>query len=590
MVHFLDQLDQSVDATDEIKISAGIRNEMQSLNVVPEDIPVEYRAAYTAFSVSKSHNPDHKPWNTYFQPMSSGTAADGTPVYVPDIPKMPTEFFEAWVAAADARTHPLIRARFNDLVWDFWPYFKQEKRQVEHATKAIDSYIDAAAPDISDEYHAWMYIERALELTEMIKDTDRNSAVKDAAFSLYDRSVSGPKYMWWKPYDILWRRRESLSDAEIGKITGGLKNILDQLVDAANEKYDPVKSLDAAERLAGCYKSLGKQADAKQVILKAGQALENKSKDADGMLATAWLELVFNKYQQHNLTGEAERISLLLRDRGKDAIAGMKKISSQIQISQEEMDKIKASYLTDDFTSTVENIVLSHIQQDKSIQKSANEQAKVAPLSSMISKRVFNAEGHVSAIIPGIQDDRDAYLMHFRGQNFAFDGVFLQFALDWCIEKHSPEPDDWISLCVTGSLIHERHIPFIRDGFEAWLSKDWIKTTFILIPVIEAVLRDIYTAMGGNPLKPSPKSGGFDVIGMGKIIGSKIFRDKFQQDVRLHLEALYTDARGMNLRNELSHGLLHYARINQRTANLVIHTMLMLAILRLPEQHDEPSA
>lgn len=583
MVRFLDELDQSNDATDEIKISAGIRSEMQSLNAAPENIPAEYKATYTAFSVSKSHNPEHKPWNTYFQPMSSGTATDGTPVYIPDIPQMPPEFFDTWVAAANTRTHPVIRARFNDLVWDFWPYFKQEKRQVEHATKAIDSYLAAAAPEISDEYHAWLYIERALELAEMTKDTERKTAAKNAALALHARTASGQKYMWWKPYDILWRRRDFLSETERTIITDSLQNVLDQLIDPNSEKFDPVKSLDAAERLAACYKSVGNHADAKQAILNAGQALENKSKDADGMLATAWLELVFNKYQQHNLSSEAERISLLLRDRGKDAIAGMKKISSQIQISQEEMDKIKASYLTDDFTSTVENIVLSHIQQDKSIQKSANEQAKVAPLSSMISKRVFNAEGHVSAIIPGIQDDRDAYLMHFRGQNFAFDGVFLQFALDWCIEKHSPEPDDWISLCVTGSLIQERHIPFIRDGFDAWLSKDWIKTTFILIPVIEAVLRDIYTAMGGNPLKPSPKSGGFDVIGMGQILSSRLFREGFQQDIRLHLEALYTDARGMNLRNELSHGLLHYARINQRTANLVIHTMLMLALLSLPK-------
>lgn len=590
MVQLFDYLDQTNEATDEIKISGGIRSEIDALKKdAAEDIPTDLKAAHTAFSVSQSYDPDRKPWNTYFQPMGSGTSKDGTPAYFPDIPKMPTAFFDEWINAADTKTHPVIRARFSDLVWDFWPYFRQEKRLLQYATQAIDSYIAAAAPEISDEYHAWIYIERALELAEMIKDARRKCDAKDAAFSLYDRSASRQKHMWWKPYDVLWRRRDFLVETELEKIANSLQQILNQLIDSINERYDPVKSLDAAERLASCYKDMGKKEEARKVILQAGNALEEKSKEADGMLATAWLELIFNKYQQHGLRDEAERISLLLRDRGKDAIAGMKKISSQIEISQEEMDKIKASYLTDDFVGTVENIIIYHIQKDRSIQQSAEEQAKVAPLSAMISKRVFNAEGHVSAVIPGLQDDRDAYLMHFRGQNFAFDGVFLQFAFDWCIEKHEPEADDWISLCVTGSLIHERHESFIRDGFIAWLSKDWIKTTFILIPVIEAVLRDIYTAMGGNPLKPSPKSGGFDVIGMGQILSSKIFRERFQPDIRLHLEALYTDARGMNLRNELSHGLLHYARINQRTANLVIHTMLMLALLSLPEQQDVPS-
>ena len=584
-VELFDHLDQTNDITDEINISGGIRNEIQKLKDAAIDISPALTAAHIAFSLSQSYNPDHKPWNTYFQPMGSGVAADGTPVYFPDVPQMLPKFFEQWVLAANNRTHPIIKARFNDLVWDFWQYFRQEKRLAQYATQAIDAYIAATTPKIaSDEYHAWIYVERALELAETIKDSERKSAAKEAAFSLYDSAASRPKQMWWKPYDVLWKRRHCLADAEIEKIEKGLSAALNQLVDTHSEKFDPVKSLDAAERLATCYRDLGKKEEAKAAILKAGHVLEEKSKDADGLLATAWLELVFNKYQQHNLHHEAERVSLVLRDRGKDAIAGMKKISSQIEIPQEKMDEIKASYLTEDFVGTVENIVLFHIQKDRNIQHSAEEQAKVAPLSSMISKKLFNAEGHVSATIPGIQDDRDSYLMHFRGQNFALDGIFLQLAFDWCIEKHAPEADDWISLCVTGSLIHERHELFIRDGFSAWLSKDWIKTTFILIPVIEAVVRDIYVAMGGNPLRPSAKSGGFDVVGMGKILGSRIFRERFQPDIRLHLEALYTDARGVNLRNELSHGLLHYARINQRTANLVIHTMLMLALLRLPDQ------
>lgn len=591
MVQLFDYLDQTNEATDEIKISGGIRSEIDALNKdAAEDIPTDLKAAHTAFSVSQSYDPDRKPWNTYFQPMGSGTTADGTPAYFPDIPKMPTAFFDEWINAADTRTHPIIRARFNDLVWDFWPYFRKEKRNVEYALRAIDVYIAATSPAISDEYHAWIYIERALELAEMIKDEERRTAAKEAAFSLHDRNSLLPKHMWWKPYDILWQRRDFLAEIEIQKIVAVLEDALERLTDSRGQNFDPVKSLDAAERLATCHKDLGKKEEAIKVILKAGNSLEEKSKEADGMLATAWLELIFNKYQQHNLRNEAERLSLLLRDRGKDAIAGMKKVSSQIEISQEEMDKIKASYLTDDFVGTVKNIVLFHIQKDRSIQQSADEQAKVAPLSAMISKRIFNSEGHVSAVIPGIQDDRDAYLMHFRGQNFAFNGIFLQFAFDWCVEKHAPVADDWISLCVTGSLIHERHESFIRDGFIAWLSKDWIKTTFILIPVVEAVLRDIYTAMGGNPLKACRESGGFDVIGMGSVLRSEIFRERFQPDIRLHLEALYTDARGMNLRNELSHGLLHYARINQHTANLVIHTMLMLALLSLPEQQVEPSA
>jgi lysyl-tRNA synthetase class 1 len=583
MVQFLDALDQKHKAVDEVEISTFLRREIEALKKNgAAKIPTDLEAANIAFLVSERHDPDSNPWNTYFQPMASVTAADGTPAYVPDVPKMPTTVFDEWVNAADTRTHPIIKARFSDLVWDFWRFFRQEKRNVKYAHQAIDAYIAATSIEISDEYQAWIYIERALELAKTMKNCERQNAAKEAAFLLHDRISSLANYMWWKMYDIFWLRRDILTDVEIQKIVFSLNVALDQLTNSDGEKFDPVRSLDAAERLATCHSDMGKNAESIRVLHQAGNALEEKSKQADGLLATAWLELIFNKYQKHKMHHEAERVALLLRDRGKDSIAGMKKVSSQIEISQEEMDKIKASYLTDDFVGTVENIVLFHIQKDRSIQQSADEQVRVAPLSAMISKRIFNSEGHVSAVIPGIQDDRDAYLMHLRGQNFAFDGIFLQFAFDWCVEKHAPAADDWISFCVTGSLIHARHEPIIRDGFLAWISGDWIKTMFIMVPVVEAVLRDIYTEIGGNPLKPS-KSGGFDVIGMGQILSSEIFKERFQPDVVLHLKALYTDARGMNLRNELAHGLLHYSRINQRTANLVIHTMLMLASLRSPE-------
>ena len=584
MVQSLDALDQKHKAVDEVEISTFLNSEIEALKKNgAAKIPTDLEAANIAFLVSERHDPDSHPWNTYFQPMASVTAADGTPAYVPDVPKMPTAIFDEWVNAADTRTHPIIRARFSDLVWDFWHFFRKEKRNVKYAHQAIDAYIAATSIEISDEYQAWIYIERALELAKTMKNSEQQNVAKNAAFLLHDRSASLTNYMWWKLYDIFWLRRDILTEVEIQKIVFSLNVTLDHLTNSGGEKFDPVRSLDAAERLATCHRDMGKNADSIRVLLQAGNALEEKSKQADGLLATAWLELIFNKYQKHKLHHETERVALLLRDRGKDAIAGMKKVSSQIEISQEEMDKLKAFYLTDDFVRTVEKIVLAHIQEDRSIQQSADEQAKVAPLSAIISKRIFNSEGHLSAVIPGIQDDRDAYLMYFRGQNFAIDGLFLQFAFDWCVEKHAPVADDWISLCVTGSLIHERHESFIRDGFIAWISRDWIKTMFIMIPVVEAVLRDIYTEIGGNPLKPRKNCGGFDVIGMGQILSSEIFKERFRPDIRLHLKALYTDARGMNLRNELAHGLLHYSRINQRTANLVIHTMLMLASLRSPE-------
>jgi lysyl-tRNA synthetase class 1 len=46
----------------------------------------------------------------------------------------------------------------------------------------------------------------------------------------------------------------------------------------------------------------------------------------------------------------------------------------------------------------------------------------------------------------------------------------------------------------------------------------------------------------------------------------------------LHFLALYADPRGLNLRNELAHGLMQRGAIDGHVAHLVLHTLLVLGL------------
>ncbi|MFZ0650164.1 MAG: DUF4209 domain-containing protein, partial [Pseudolabrys sp.] len=53
---------------------------------------------------------------------------------------------------------------------------------------------------------------------------------------------------------------------------------------------------------------------------------------------------------------------------------------------------------------------------------------------------------------------------------------------------------------------------------------------------------------------------------------------------REHLLALYVDVRGLNLRNELAHGLLHRGALHGHMARLVLHSLLVLGLWKLAER------
>jgi Domain of unknown function (DUF4209) len=120
----------------------------------------------------------------------------------------------------------------------------------------------------------------------------------------------------------------------------------------------------------------------------------------------------------------------------------------------------------------------------------------------------------------------------------------------------------------------------------AWFDDDPVKAIHLLVPQIEAACRDLLASAGASVRKPNPRVSGSRVIGLGDVLGNKVFKQGGMKDVGFHLRALYTDPRGINLRNKLAHGLAHGGILGMGVANLVVHSILMIAALSI--KHKQP--
>jgi lysyl-tRNA synthetase class 1 len=61
------------------------------------------------------------PWGAFFAPLGSGTDKDGNTVYFPDIADATTAVIDHWAGRARRITHPVLKARYADLVWELAP-------------------------------------------------------------------------------------------------------------------------------------------------------------------------------------------------------------------------------------------------------------------------------------------------------------------------------------------------------------------------------------------------------------------------------------------------------------------------------------
>ena len=160
--------------------------------------------------------------------------------------------------------------------------------------------------------------------------------------------------------------------------------------------------------------------------------------------------------------------------------------------------------------------------------------------------------------------------------HFALLNLFLHQAMQRAIEVHGLCPEHFVAWTNRLGLFDD--VTLLIEGVRAWYQGDLIKAVHVLVPQIELGLRSVAGKLGQPVTKDQKGMPGVSVaIGMGEIL-SEGLADGIGPDFRLYLRARYAEPRGINLRNDLAHGLLKAEDINETLVAWLIHTLLIFGI------------
>lgn len=586
-------LDELSLGTDLIKVSSGPKaiSDKERRGVFSE---------IAAWGFMRPHGSVEKnePWGIYWRPLGSGTLADGKPFYSPNIAELDADILLHWVFRAENAKHPLIRARYADLAWEIGRYLKRDLKDritcpspvvsvdlpFTLVQKAVDGYLDGVELRLAkDEYHSWVYIERAIVLAISINDQSRGLRAKSVLFA-YHRSLvaAGGKFMWWRFDDITIEREKTLSftDADAKEVLDALECALIRYSDISNrQEFDPHAALSAVDHLIHRFGT--NRPEIQRVIKIAGTAFEGIAKEAAGLVAIAWLEDLIPRYRAAGLVNDSARVERLIRERAEQARGEMKRISVPIDISREEMEKWADAVIGSNLQEALGRIAWHCMALEDKTKESLKSMADKAPLVSMLSTAVMGVDGFTEAKIYSVEDDFDGRAMQHAADRFNWRAPFLYFALNRMKEKYGFDLDQLVAFINEAPFFAPAREALLRDGLAAWLAEDPVKAIHVLVPQVEAACRDLLVALGAPVMRHDPNTGGFEVIGMGAVLSNPVFREGVHNDIRFHLRALYTDPRGLNLRNHLAHGLAHVGLLGMGVANWVVHSILLLAMLRI---------
>ena len=577
------------DPFQEVEVAEALARASKAQGEVPDEESKSLLAEWSAFLFGEKRDKDGV-WGTYFEPMITMRRQDGQEVHSPDIKGLDANIVAHWEERARTCGNPVMRSRYADAVWDLKVAITGERPSVEYAQIAVDSYLEATDKKFYEmEVMGIQWLGRALDLARSINDANRVMRVVAFMFEFYGR-VAQVKFAgtWLFLFDNLYGQKFISSEQE-ALIIQNLEEMLAKTSDTTPSadgvylNFDPWAAEAAAQRLAQHYRRHDDKPNVARVIKAYGGAFEHMARQASGMMATAWLPPVIERYEQEGLRKEAEGLQGLAEEKAKSVASELKTVSVPVEIKPEDVRKL-VDYLlgSEDLNTSLIRVGEYFIPKVDDARKLLDRLRTDAPFLSMIPIVIVESGGSPTAKIGSLDDDTEGRLHKQLGQTIAFYQPFLEHVLGKLRERYSPTVDEILDFLCHSPLFVDGKGGLLRDGLLAYQEEDFIKAIHVLVPQVEHALRTFLGKLG-IPIRKTVRNhpGITDAKNMNDALTNPRMRSVLSENLWRYLTIVYIDRRGgLNLRNDLAHGLVSPHGLKRHMADRVFHTLLSLSLIR----------
>jgi hypothetical protein len=534
-----------------------------------------------AFRFDEGRADDGTGWGTHFGPMAVLRGADGRVLEVPSITDVSSATLAYWNKRAEEASHPLLRMRYADLVWDLAPKATSAKRNPLAARVAIDAALELASRSETGDVVGRRKLARALQLAKAISDHDRFERIRDAMIDFEERrarhDVEGA---WVDLYDVLIESKEDLALGQEEQIIEALEARLKRVVGAdGTGQGDPLSARDIAVRLARYYRRKDRKDDLRRVLRLSADVFALLSKQASPLLGMQWMREVYDTYREFGFNDEADALNPVLADLGKRSKENLRPLTREIQIPREVFDRLEeavAGVTLEESLGRVAGLFLVDAERaEREVQRLATE----FPLQGLMRQTYLDADGRVESEVGGVHEDLRGRVIVQMSQMVQLQWPLLHHALSTVFKRFSVRPEELADVFGLSPVYPAERRPFFLRSFRAYCEEDWMACVHVLVPQIEQAVRTLVILLGGSHVRPHQHRG-MVYRPLDDLLRDPMVRDVVGEKTIRHLQVVLTDQRGLNLRNLVCHGYGTEERFEANMADLLLHASLLLAGIR----------
>jgi len=486
-----------------------------------------------------------------------------------DLSDSDIEFFAQIVDAVD---DDWLRARLADLVW-----LKGKPRNPTFALKAIDAYRNLPLDTntwVRGGRECW---KRALALSRMLKAGagDRLAQMEATIVAAFAASTRDDGFLALWLADLL--KSNGLGRDSRPVIAAKLEALAREF-DGAGDLHRAREYFSAAAEWYGLIPDQVKVAEMTVAVAEAWvkEAIARSSSDNPSyMVAASFYE---NAIQTCRTIPRAERAAHRVDERIEELRAHLNDAGER---SLGEMGVIQSPGV--DITAIVENarkavtgkpihealLAFANLHRGANVDElrmSAIERIRQFPLQSLFAATVLSRDGRVIAKRPPMsmepdltEEDEIATRSEMIRDYGILVGIVVQGdiwpALEVLLLEHRLREADFVALARHSPIVPKDRAGLFGKALFAGYERDFITALHLLIPQIEHMVR-VHLKQAGATTTNIDKNGVQNENGLTTLMDLPEADEGFGKDLAFEFRALFCDAFGPNLRNELAHGLL----------------------------------
>jgi hypothetical protein len=549
-----------------------------------DSTPPELLAEEIAWSVHSHDHQDPSSWGLYFGPFMSIATTSGGTVDSPALTQITPEVLTYWRGRAGQSAHPMMRARYADLLWELARKLPPAKADAAMARVAIDSYLEAIEQRrYEHEVSAVGKGERALDLALRLGDVARVERARDALITLEETIAQDDSPgLWGFCFDRFIEPpnpKVPLLEAQRVRLMADMEARLARFAVAAPSQYHPSGAESAALRLANHYRRLGRRQDVLRVMRAYGGIVTRMQGTAAPLVEAHCLEQLYDQFRTFDMHADADALNAALRIAGEASVADMKEMSVEAQIRPEQIESFYSAMLAGSPDEVLRRVAHHFIPQRQRVEAQLRDLARINPMSFLISRVLKDENGRTIAHIGSLEADLEGNLVSQISQN-------LQFSIPWLRDTFARGMDsrllsassllDFLFACPVYSPMRRG---VLEAGLAAYTHNDALAAIHILVPQVEEALRQLAILIGA-PIYVPRRGGGLHARTLDDLLRDRFISQALGVDVTTYLRALLSDLRGWNLRNNVCHGLAPVGMLSMPAADRIVHALLVLALLR----------